>query len=280
MMFRNKTVADEGRRDADRDEGRRHLRQAVRQVRPDQGCPTRPSRSAAPARSRPAARRMSGRFDVGDFLRCADQSVPAGRRPGHGRPHGGGPGRRADPRACWSRCCARRATGASARVARGYIWFFRGTPLLIQMVMIYSGLPQLGIKFGVLHVGDRDPGAERGGLHGRDHPRRLPRRAGRPARRRQGARPVAQQALRKVPLPQAIADHPAGAGQFGERAAEGHVDRLGDLDGGADAAQRDDHAGEVRRARGLRRGRRLLPGADDAVGPRPALARTPLRSRC
>jgi polar amino acid transport system permease protein len=36
------------------------------------------------------------------------------------------------------------------RLARGYIWFFRGTPLLIQMVMIYSGLPQLGIRFGVL----------------------------------------------------------------------------------------------------------------------------------
>lgn len=36
------------------------------------------------------------------------------------------------------------------RIARGYIWFFRGTPLLIQMVMIYSGLPQIGIKFGVL----------------------------------------------------------------------------------------------------------------------------------
>lgn len=37
-----------------------------------------------------------------------------------------------------------------SRLAQGYIWFFRGTPLLIQMVMIYSGLPQLGIKFGVL----------------------------------------------------------------------------------------------------------------------------------
>ena len=34
--------------------------------------------------------------------------------------------------------------------AQTYIWFFRGTPLLIQMVMIYSGLPQVGIKFGVL----------------------------------------------------------------------------------------------------------------------------------
>ena len=36
------------------------------------------------------------------------------------------------------------------RLAQGYIWFFRGTPLLIQMVMIYSGLPQIGIRFGVL----------------------------------------------------------------------------------------------------------------------------------
>lgn len=45
-----------------------------------------------------------------------------------------------------------RASGnkAVAGAARGYIWFFRGTPLLIQMVMVYSGLPQVGIKFGVL----------------------------------------------------------------------------------------------------------------------------------
>lgn len=37
-----------------------------------------------------------------------------------------------------------------SRFAQVYIWFFRGTPLLIQMVAIYSGLPQVGIKFGVL----------------------------------------------------------------------------------------------------------------------------------
>lgn len=34
--------------------------------------------------------------------------------------------------------------------ARFYIWFFRGTPLLIQLVVIYTGLPQLGLKFGVI----------------------------------------------------------------------------------------------------------------------------------
>ncbi len=39
---------------------------------------------------------------------------------------------------------------AVSGLARLYIWFFRGTPLLIQLVMIYSGLPQIGIRFGVL----------------------------------------------------------------------------------------------------------------------------------
>lgn len=34
--------------------------------------------------------------------------------------------------------------------AKVYIWFFRGTPLLIQLVVIYTGLPQLGLKFGVI----------------------------------------------------------------------------------------------------------------------------------
>jgi polar amino acid transport system permease protein len=31
-----------------------------------------------------------------------------------------------------------------------YIWVFRGTPLLVQLVIIYTGLPTVGIKFGVL----------------------------------------------------------------------------------------------------------------------------------
>lgn len=34
--------------------------------------------------------------------------------------------------------------------ARFYIWIFRGTPLLVQLVLIYTGLPQVGIKLGVL----------------------------------------------------------------------------------------------------------------------------------
>lgn len=34
--------------------------------------------------------------------------------------------------------------------AKGYIWIFRGTPLLVQLIIIYTGLPQLGIKFSVM----------------------------------------------------------------------------------------------------------------------------------
>jgi polar amino acid transport system permease protein len=36
------------------------------------------------------------------------------------------------------------------QLARFYLWVFRGTPLLIQLVIIYTGLPQLGIRLGVV----------------------------------------------------------------------------------------------------------------------------------
>lgn len=35
-------------------------------------------------------------------------------------------------------------------IAKGYIWIFRGTPLLVQLIIIYTGLPQLGVKFSVM----------------------------------------------------------------------------------------------------------------------------------
>lgn len=37
-----------------------------------------------------------------------------------------------------------------ALLAQGYIWVFRGTPLLVQLIVIYTGLPQLGIRFSVV----------------------------------------------------------------------------------------------------------------------------------
>lgn len=35
-------------------------------------------------------------------------------------------------------------------ISRFYAWIFRGTPLLIQLVIVYAGLPQLGIRLGVV----------------------------------------------------------------------------------------------------------------------------------
>ena len=38
-----------------------------------------------------------------------------------------------------------------SRIAEGYVWIFRGTPLLVQLIIIYTGLPQLGlVRFSVL----------------------------------------------------------------------------------------------------------------------------------
>jgi polar amino acid transport system permease protein len=39
-----------------------------------------------------------------------------------------------------------------SRLAQGYIWIFRGTPLLVQLIIIYTGLPQFGIRFSVLEA--------------------------------------------------------------------------------------------------------------------------------
>lgn len=35
-------------------------------------------------------------------------------------------------------------------LAHFYIWLFRGTPLMVQLIIIYTGLPQLGLKFSVI----------------------------------------------------------------------------------------------------------------------------------
>jgi polar amino acid transport system permease protein len=34
--------------------------------------------------------------------------------------------------------------------AHFYIWLFRGTPLMVQLIIIYTGLPQLGLKLSVI----------------------------------------------------------------------------------------------------------------------------------
>ena len=39
-----------------------------------------------------------------------------------------------------------------SRLAQVYIWIFRGTPLLVQLIIIYTGLPQFGIRFSVVEA--------------------------------------------------------------------------------------------------------------------------------
>ena len=36
--------------------------------------------------------------------------------------------------------------------ARFYVWTWRGTPLLVQLIMIYTGLPQFGIRLSVVEA--------------------------------------------------------------------------------------------------------------------------------
>ncbi len=35
----------------------------------------------------------------------------------------------------------------------GYVWLLRGTPPLVQLLLLYFGLPQIGIRIGVLEAG-------------------------------------------------------------------------------------------------------------------------------
>ena len=42
------------------------------------------------------------------------------------------------------------ANGPLRSVAKFYVWLLRGTPLLVQLVIIYTGLPQLGIRLSVI----------------------------------------------------------------------------------------------------------------------------------
>ena len=42
---------------------------------------------------------------------------------------------------------------ALSRTAEVYVWIFRGTPLLVQLIIIYTGLPQLGLaRFSVIEA--------------------------------------------------------------------------------------------------------------------------------
>ena len=134
-----------------------------------------------------------------------------------------------------------RCTGA----AGAYIWVFRGTPLIVQLVIIYTGLPQVGLRFGVvmsaflgLTLNEAAYLSEiiRSGF------------AAVPAGQLDAAKALGLrrfQSLRLVMLPQAFRGHPAAAGQFSEQPAEGDGHHLRHFDGGDDAARAGPDAGPV-----------------------------------
>jgi polar amino acid transport system permease protein len=41
---------------------------------------------------------------------------------------------------------------AISTFAGAYIWLFRGTPLLVQLIVLYTGLPQMGIRLSVIQA--------------------------------------------------------------------------------------------------------------------------------
>ena len=55
-------------------------------------------------------------------------------------------------RLLWRSCACRRFARSPA-IAQAYIWLFRGTPLLVQLLIIYTGLPlAIGVRFSVLEA--------------------------------------------------------------------------------------------------------------------------------
>ena len=151
------------------------------------------------------------------------------------------------------------------RLLRGlasfYVWLFRGTPVLVQLIIIYTGLPQLGLKLGAHRAR-----SQRRRLSRRDHPRRYLRRPARPvrggARHRHDPR---RHDARRGDAAGAPYHHPAPRQRL-QRADEDVLSRVGDLDGGTAASCRIAHPGAVQGAGDLHRGRALLFGAHHAVG--------------
>ena len=110
---------------------------------------------------------------------------------------------------------------ALSRAAQAYIWIFRGTPLLVQLIIIYTGLPQLGlVRFSCVEVAVHRAGAERGGVPVGDPARRHPVGRQGPDRGgpRHGAEPVPDLPA-GGPAAGAAGHHPA-ARQLGERPAK------------------------------------------------------------
>jgi polar amino acid transport system permease protein len=150
-----------------------------------------------------------------------------------------------------------------------YTWIFRGTPLLVQLIIIYTGLPQLGIKLTVLQstlIGLSLCEAAylseivRAGI------------AAVPKGQINAARAIGMteaQVMRYIVAPQAfrIIIPPLG----------NYVDRLHHFHGGAAAPHAGSYPGKVPRSGALHGCGPLLPRHDDRLGTHPAPYRETIR---
>ena len=120
--------------------------------------------------------------------------------------------------------------------ASAYVWLFRGTPLLVQLIVIYTGLPQFGMRLSVIEIGSAGTFAQRGRLSGGNHPLWSVGGAGWASQRRQGARDAGPAGHALCHDPASAADHRPAAWQFGERTSEDDVHHLGHINGRAASA--------------------------------------------
>ena len=90
------------------------------------------------------------------------------------------------------------------RPAAFYIWLMRGTPVLVQLIIIFTGLPQIGIKFGVITAAILGLGVNEGAYLAEIFRAGI---AAVPSGQMEAARAIglsAAQTMRLVVLPQAI----------------------------------------------------------------------------
>jgi cystine transport system permease protein len=145
-------------------------------------------------------------------------------------------------------------------IARLYISIIRGTPLLVQLFIVFFALPELHIKIDPFPRGGDRVQPERGRLRRGDHPLRDPEHPERTVGGRRDDRPE----LSRNPAQ----DHPAASHPGGRSAAVEHGDLTGqrhltgiDHFGDRAAADRPDRGGtDLRILRALRHCRGVLLG--------------------
>ena len=155
------------------------------------------------------------------------------------------------------------SVGIFRQASAFYIWFIRGTPALIQIFIVYFGLPQFGIRLSPFVAG-----VVALGFNGGAYVAEIIRSGLSAIPKGQMESSLALgmsrfDAMFRIILPQVVriilpADH-----QRGDIDAQEHVAALDDHRGRADALRADDHRHDLPAVRVLYRDGSHLPRSDD-----------------